>query len=55
MDRPYFDDPEPGDENDPEYQVEQFELYKSLGWTPEDIRTDDVYKAAYAAWLRKSK
>lgn len=55
MERPYFDDPELGDENDPAYREEQFETYKAMGWTPDDIKTDDVHRAAYAAWLRKSK
>jgi len=53
MERPYLDDPEPGDENDPAYREEMFETFKSMGLTPDEIRTDDKFKADYADWLKK--
>jgi hypothetical protein len=53
VERPYKDDPELGDENDPAYMLELFETAKAMGWGPEDIRTDEQFRADYAAWLKK--
>jgi hypothetical protein len=52
LERPYLEDPELGDENDPEYRQEMLETFKSLGLTPADIKTDDKLRADYAAWLK---
>jgi len=51
--REYLEDPEPHDENDPEYKEEMFETFKYMGLKPEDLRQDKKYAAEYAAWLKK--
>jgi hypothetical protein len=48
--RPYQEDPELGDENDPEYKQEMFETFKVMRWTPDEI-TDPQYRKEYAEWL----
>jgi hypothetical protein len=47
----YSEDPELPDENDPEYQQEMFEIFRTLGYTPEDIN-DSQYAQKYAEWLK---
>lgn len=47
----YVEDAELGDENDPEYRAEMFEIFRKLRWTPADIRDPD-YAARYAEWLK---
>ena len=34
-----FDDPDPMDEQDPAVKEELFDLYSSLGLSPEDLKT----------------
>jgi len=51
---PYLDDPEPGDENDPEYRLEMFETFKACKIPPEKITTDDAFRDEYAAWLKET-
>ena len=46
----YVEDPEPQDENDPEYQEEMFRLFRTLKWKPEDL-ADKQYATKYAEWL----
>lgn len=48
---PYDDDPELGDECDPEYTEEIFETMKSMGWEPEKL-PDPKERAEYAEWLK---
>jgi len=50
--RPFHEDPEPGDENDPEYKEEMFETFKYMGWKPEQLR-DPKDQKEYADWLKK--
>jgi hypothetical protein len=35
MSREYIENPDPLDDEDPEYKEEIFETYKYMGWTPE--------------------
>lgn len=49
MERPY-DDPKPGDEDDPEYKAELFRSFKELGWKPTDLR-EKTDRDEYTAWL----
>jgi hypothetical protein len=51
-----FNDPEPPDEDDPEFQEEMFELHKYLNNKPEDLVGETPeYRAKYAAWLESQK
>lgn len=50
--KPYNEDPEPGDENDPAYKEEMFETFKYMGWEPEDL-TDPKDQQEYAHWLKR--
>lgn len=52
MERPYVEDPAPGDENDPEYMDEVFQSFKYMKWKPEDLR-DLKDQKRYADWLKK--
>ena len=47
----YVDDAELGDENDPEYQEQVFEIFQARGWKPEDL-IDGEYAGKYAEWLK---
>ena len=47
----YVEDPELHDEDDPAYQEEMFELFRTLDWKPEDL-ADQKYAAKYAEWLK---
>lgn len=49
----YDEDPELGDENDPEYMNEIFETFKYMGWKPEDL-PDPKDQSEYAAWLKEA-
>ena len=40
----YLEDPELGDENDPEYRQGMFAQLKSLGASPKDIQGDAKFK-----------
>lgn len=51
--RPYDEDPELGDEDDPEYKEEIFETMKSMGWGPEKL-TDPAEREEYAEWLKNN-
>jgi hypothetical protein len=46
-----YGDPELGDENDPEYQNEIFEILRQSGTKPEDL-PDPKEAALYAKWLK---
>jgi hypothetical protein len=48
-----FEDPEPPDEDDPEFKEEMFDLMKSTGTKPEDL-VDPVEAEEYRAWLVKN-
>ena len=50
MQNSYEEDPEMGDENDPEYRNEMFETFKYMSVEPEELR-DPALRAEYAAWL----
>lgn len=50
--RPLQEDPEPPDENDPEFKEEMFETYKEMGWRPEDLKNPQDAEE-YAAWLKE--
>ena len=39
-------DPEPPDENDPQYREELFRFFRSRGWAPEDL-IDKKYARLY--------
>jgi hypothetical protein len=49
--RPWVDDPEPEDENDPEVILESNRTFQACGTTPEDIK-DAKARAAYVAFLK---
>ena len=51
----YLDDPELGDEDDPEYREQLFETFQASGQEPEDVRTDDQFRADYAEFLKKNQ
>jgi hypothetical protein len=51
--REYIDNPDPLDDDDPEYKREIFETYKYMGWSPEEIE-DRKEREEYAAWLNES-
>ena len=44
-------DPEPGDENDPSYNEELFEIYRAMKVKPDEL-PDMEYRTKYAAWLK---
>ena len=44
-------DPEPPDEDDPAYKLEQFKILKERGRKPSDIWNEPEFAAEYAAWL----
>jgi hypothetical protein len=46
-----LDDPELGDENDPDYQVEIFRILRAVHVSPEGV-IDKQFAAKYAEWLR---
>jgi hypothetical protein len=48
--RPYLDDPEPSDENDPEVKEEMFRTFQYMKIKPEELKED---QEEYAAWLAK--
>lgn len=50
--REFQEDPELGDDTDPEYKLELFETYKEMGWKPENL-TDPQEQKEYADWLAK--
>ena len=50
MQTSYEEDPEMGDENDPEYKAEMFETFGYMSVKPEELR-DPAFRAEYAAWL----
>jgi|PersoiStandDraft_1058852.scaffolds.fasta_scaffold271941_1 hypothetical protein len=45
------EDPELGDENDPEYEEEMFRTYQAMGWKAEAF-PDREYAKKYAKWLK---
>ena len=47
-------DPEPHDENEPSYKLEQFKLLKVRGRKPSDIWNDPKFAKKYANWLEKN-
>jgi len=53
QDRPYKEDPELGDENDPAYKEEMFQTFKYMGWSPEQLK-DPKDQQEYADWLANS-
>jgi hypothetical protein len=48
--RPYKDEPELVDENDPAFREEMFQTFKHMKVKPEDLKED---REEYAAWLEK--
>jgi hypothetical protein len=46
------EDPELGDENDPEYREQLFYTFKYSDTKPEDIVTDPEMAKEYAEWLK---
>lgn len=48
----FRDDPELGDENDPEYKEEMFQTYKAMEWKPEDLKHPED-QGEYADWLQR--
>ncbi len=48
----FDEDPDIGHAETPEYLEELYEMYKSLGWNPEDL-TDEEHRQGYATWLEK--
>jgi hypothetical protein len=46
----YDADPELIDDEDPEFQAQMFELFRSLGWKPGDL-VDKEDAVKYAEWL----
>jgi hypothetical protein len=51
VERPYVEDPEPGDENDPAYKEELFRTFQEMGWAPEELK-DPQDQQEYAEWLK---
>jgi hypothetical protein len=47
-----YGDPEPPDENDPEFKRELFETFRALRTKPEDL-IDPHDAAEYAEWLKE--
>jgi hypothetical protein len=47
----YVEDPEPPDDNDPEFQAEMFAIFRRRGYMPEDLY-DPEYAAKHAEWLK---
>ena len=52
MNNEYIEEPDPEDENSPEYKEEMFKTYKEMDWTPEDL-TDPVDQEEYRTWLKE--
>ena len=51
--RPYNDDPELPDEDDPVFKLEMFELFKFRGTNPEKI-VDEKFRDEYVNWLKEN-
>jgi hypothetical protein len=49
--RPYIEDPEPGDENDKSYREEMYATFQYMGLKPEDLRQDKKWADEYRQWL----
>jgi hypothetical protein len=49
-----FEDPEPHDEDDPEYKEELFATMKAMGHGPERITNDPKFAEEYREWLKKN-
>ena len=48
-----FDDPEPPDEDDPEFKLEMFEIHKHRGLKPDELRgATPEHRQEYAEWLK---
>ena len=45
-------DPEPHDESDPAYKLEQFQIMKLRGRKPEDVWNDPEFAEEYREWLK---
>ena len=54
-DEDMFPDPEPGNEDDPEYKEELFNTMKAMGWKPEDLTNNPKGAAEYARWLKRQQ
>ena len=52
--REYIENPDPEDDEDPDYLDEIFETYKYMGWSPKKIE-DPKEREQYAAWLNESR
>ncbi len=50
MQNSYEEDPEMGDENDPEYKAEMFETFRYMNVEPEEL-PNPAFRAEYVAWL----
>jgi hypothetical protein len=50
--REYIEDPDPPDEDDPEFKEEMFRTHQAQELTPDDFR-DQQEKKEYAEWLKK--
>ena len=50
----YQIDPEPPDENDPEFRHEVFQILREQGCTPGDL-LDPADASAYARWLEEQQ
>lgn len=50
MKRPFMEDPEPPNENDPELMEEVFMMMRHLGWKPEDLRLKKP-QDRYRKWI----
>ena len=53
MNTNFVDEPDPEDENCPEYKEEMFRTYKEMDWTPEDLK-DPTDQEEYRAWLKSA-
>ena len=49
-----FEDPEPHDEDDPEYKEEIFATMKFMGRKPENVTNDPKFAEEYRVWLVKN-
>lgn len=49
-----YEDPELGDENDPDYRKEMFLTYEQMGTKPDEL-IDPKMREQYRAWLEKRK
>ncbi len=54
MKQDFDEDPEPADEDDPEYQEEMFQTFKVMKCKPDEIK-DPKYRQLYAEWLKKQE